>query len=142
MPGHVCSRFRGFISLELDAELDELERATLEGHLVGCASCRAYRSELHALTRELRAAPLEQPDRPIVRHRQRRLLPAPALQVAAAAAVVLLAALTGLTRLSSPARDIEHVRVPGQTTVQRSVVSPEEELEFARLAQRRPRNVA
>ncbi len=141
MPGHVCSRFRGFISLELDAELDELERATLEGHLVGCDSCRAYRSEVHALTRELRTAPLEPLERPIVRRRRRRLLRAQAVQVAAAAAVVLLAALTGLTRPSPPTRDVQHLRVR-QTTVQRSALSPEEELELAHLAQRRPRNVA
>ena len=141
MPGHVCSRFRGFISLELDAELDELERATLEGHLVGCSACRAYRNELQALTQELRAAPLEPLDRPIVRRRRGRLLPTRAVQVAATVAVVLLAALTGLTRPSPPARDIEHATALHATKAERSVVSPEEELEFAHLAQRRPRNV-
>jgi hypothetical protein len=54
-----CERVRGQVSLELDCELSQLERAMLAAHAVRCADCRAYRTEVRAFTRELRTAPLE-----------------------------------------------------------------------------------
>jgi len=54
-----CDRARQWASLQLDGELSEFEQALLDGHLVGCAACSAFRADIATATRELRAAPLE-----------------------------------------------------------------------------------
>lgn len=54
-----CERVRGQVSLEVDGDLSQLERAMLAAHVLRCAECRAYRSDVHAFTRALRAAALE-----------------------------------------------------------------------------------
>ncbi len=84
----VCDRARTYVSLRLDGELSEFERALLESHLESCGSCRAFAIEAADITAELRAAALHRLERPIV-------LPARVhaglrrLQVGAAAAVVV-----------------------------------------------------
>src|SRR6266508_1994603 len=82
----VCERVRAQVSLEVDGELSQLERAMLAAHVVRCADCRAYRSEVHALTRALRSAPLEAVP-PIAVRRYRRSSASRRFQAGAAAAM-------------------------------------------------------
>ena len=56
----VCDRIRHEVSLELDDELSQLERAMLESHLRRCEACRSFRDDLASFTQELRDAPLEE----------------------------------------------------------------------------------
>jgi predicted anti-sigma-YlaC factor YlaD len=44
-----CSEWRALASCRLDGELDELQDAHLERHLLGCAACRAWSQEIAAL---------------------------------------------------------------------------------------------
>ena len=82
----VCERVRAQVSLEVDGELSQLERAMLAAHVVRCAECRAYRRDVHALTRALRSAPLETAP-PIAVRRYRRSSAATRFQAGAAAAM-------------------------------------------------------
>jgi predicted anti-sigma-YlaC factor YlaD len=86
-----CDRARQWASLELDGELSSFERALLENHLAGCASCSEFRAEISGLTGALRAAPYE-PFAGVVLGRTRRrvhLRLAPAVAAMAVAAVGL-----------------------------------------------------
>ena len=97
-----CSQARDAASARLDAPLPELDEARLEAHLDDCPDCRTYATEAAAIAMLLRAAPLEQPGKPM-------FIPAPLpvpvplasrnrprIRVQAlAAAVVLLAAAIG-----------------------------------------------
>jgi predicted anti-sigma-YlaC factor YlaD len=89
-----CDRAREALSVALDGELSELERARLDLHLELCASCRAFEADSSALAQTLRnAAPLEL-SVPIVLPRRSRLSRVRAAQTgAAAAALALVAAL-------------------------------------------------
>ena len=91
----LCDRVRAQVSLRLDGELSQLESRMLDSHLARCADCREYDADVTRITRELRAAPLEAMDNPIVIRRPRRVS-ALRLQagVAAALAVAVLGAIT------------------------------------------------
>jgi predicted anti-sigma-YlaC factor YlaD len=89
-----CERARSWVSLELDGELSEVERALLRAHIVRCAACAGFERDADALTRELRAAPLERPSVASMA-RRRRSVAMRSLQVGAAAAAVALAAGLG-----------------------------------------------
>jgi len=93
----VCDRVRAQISLRLDGELSQLESRMLDAHLGRCADCREYDADVTRITADLRAAPLEQMESPVVIRRPRRLS-ALRLQasVAAAMAVAVLGAATQL----------------------------------------------
>jgi anti-sigma factor RsiW len=56
-----CERAREWISLEVDEELPELDRARLRAHLAGCAACAEVAERVRAVTTMLADAPLEQP---------------------------------------------------------------------------------
>jgi predicted anti-sigma-YlaC factor YlaD len=101
-PSIICERMRGQISLELDGQLSQLERAMLEGHIDGCADCRSYQAEASAFTEELRNARLEPLQDPVVVRRPRRQVLA-RLQVGIAA-MVMLAAVGVATQLAGPER--------------------------------------
>ena len=80
----------------------------LAAHLSHCADCRAYEADVVRITTELRSAPLERMDNPIVIRRPRRVS-ALRLQAGVAAAlaiatvgVVLQTAVPGPERSSSP----------------------------------------
>lgn len=98
-----CRRGREWISLRLDGELSELERALLRAHLLRCAGCRTFAHDIEAATAALRAAPLERLSRPVAI--PRRGLFAGGLRkvggVAAAASVAAVVAITGLSQQSS-----------------------------------------
>jgi predicted anti-sigma-YlaC factor YlaD len=81
-------------SLRLDGELNELDAVRLGLHLRDCGACRAYAREIEALTLELRSAALEQPRSETFVLRPKRV-PAIRMQVAAVAAVGIIAAVAG-----------------------------------------------
>jgi predicted anti-sigma-YlaC factor YlaD len=84
-----CDRVRSQISLELDGELSQLERAMVAAHVARCSGCRAFRSGTTAVTRELRAAPLERPPASVPMRRPRRLASVARFQAGVAAAMAL-----------------------------------------------------
>jgi predicted anti-sigma-YlaC factor YlaD len=96
--GQRCERIREWISLELDGELSRIERALVERHLDTCPECSAFAVHVDAFTDALRAAPLEQLERPIALPARSRLR-VRSFQVAAAAALAVGA--VGLATLSS-----------------------------------------
>ena len=90
-----CELARLQASLRLDAELSEIEEASLRAHVGWCAACAGFERELVALTGTLRAAPLRRPAAGVTLPR-RRSATARVLQIsAAAAAAVMLAAGLG-----------------------------------------------
>jgi len=98
----LCERTRGWVSLSLDGELSEFERALLDAHLDRCPECATFAADTRAATTLLRVAPLERPLQQISPPLVRRRIGASALRVAAAAAVVVGAlGLVGSTTLSS-----------------------------------------
>jgi predicted anti-sigma-YlaC factor YlaD len=101
-----CVRAREHISLRLDGELSEFERALLGAHLARCEACRRFESDVRAVTERLRAEPLEPLSRPIViAPRRRRIAVNRVLQGAAAAAAVVavgFGAMLGLATSTAP----------------------------------------
>jgi len=98
---HACDSAREQLSLQLDLELPELDRARLDAHLEECAACRSFGAEIGALTTTLRGWPLEEP-RFTISIPHRRLVSVRALQAgAAAAAVALVAGLSAVGGLTS-----------------------------------------
>lgn len=61
----VCDRARTYVSLRLDCELSDFERALLASHLDACASCSAFAEDVADLTAELRSAPFQRLERPL-----------------------------------------------------------------------------
>jgi anti-sigma factor RsiW len=92
-----CERAAQWISLELDGELSELERARLARHLDRCASCRAWSAEVGGFTSLLRTAPLVELSSPVAalvpRVRAKRRAAVATLATLGAAAAVLVALL-------------------------------------------------
>jgi predicted anti-sigma-YlaC factor YlaD len=90
-----CSEWRELASCRLDGELDELQVARLERHLLGCDACCAWMREITALASVLHEPDTVCPDRlPDLRtHTLRRRLvrSASATSAAAAAAVAAFA---------------------------------------------------
>ena len=79
-----CERSLQWISLDLDGELSQLERAALDRHLDACARCRAASDEVRSFTQLLREAPLVELERPVVVAGARRIGSRAARRVAAA----------------------------------------------------------
>ena len=93
-----CERARTYASLRQDAELSDFERALLDAHLAGCGGCRAFVADVDALTLELRTAPRQGLEHPLllpvrVRAGLRRL------QVGTAAAAAVLISVVGVGSL-------------------------------------------
>jgi anti-sigma factor RsiW len=86
----VCTRVREQVSLELDAELSQLEQRMLAAHLERCARCAAYAADVREVTERIRSAPRAVMQRPVV-VRRRRPLTTVRLQVGVAAAFALAA---------------------------------------------------
>ena len=125
IPPTECSRARESMSAQLDLELSELDSARLSAHLRDCLGCAAYAFEMGAIAARLRAAALEQPDRPIELPQRRRLrvtarAAAAAVAVAAGASLALGHALgSSSSPRSSAAR--APVREPIPTSVVRGL---------------------
>jgi anti-sigma factor RsiW len=127
-----CVRAREHISLRLDSELSEFERALLGAHLARCEACRRFESDVRAVTERLRAEPLEPLARPVVvAPPRRRIAVDRVIQGAAAAAAVLavgIGAVLGLANSTSPdgivagnAREATGFPVEGNNTLLRAV---------------------
>jgi hypothetical protein len=101
----ICHRTRQHVSLRLDTELSELERALAAAHLSRCAACQEFAVDIESFTETLRAAPLEEPSaRFQLPHRPARFGVARA-GTAAAAAITAAIAVSGFAGLySSPSR--------------------------------------
>jgi hypothetical protein len=97
------------VSLALDGALSELERTALRTHVARCAACSVFAVDLEALTKAIRAAPLEQPSVAHVFSRRRSAMRT--LRLTAAAAAVMLAA-----GLGSLAGSLDHPVVDGRLT--------------------------
>ena len=91
-----CDRAREAVSLRVDGKLSEFEDALLDAHLDRCAACSAFAHDVAGMTTTLRTAPLERLDHPVVISRPPRS-PFRVVQVAAAAAVIVVAAGIGST---------------------------------------------
>jgi predicted anti-sigma-YlaC factor YlaD len=115
--GH-CERARQWASLELDGELSSFERALLDAHAEGCASCTEFRAEIGSLTGALRAAPQERFEGVVIARvrRRARIRLAPAAAAMAVAAVGLGSILASASfQGSSVARFAQHVDVSPDT---------------------------
>jgi anti-sigma factor RsiW len=93
-----CERARVWASLAADDEISELELASLHAHLAVCPSCAASAAQVDGLVRELRSAPHVEPERVLFRPMPSRWTRVRGLQLAAAAAAVVLS--LGLGRLA------------------------------------------
>jgi ferric-dicitrate binding protein FerR (iron transport regulator) len=96
-----CDRAREWISLQLDGELSEFERIVLEAHVARCGDCRAFRVDLRGISRELRHAPLEPLERPIVLPRRTRFDGRTLQYVAAAVAAIAVGVGSSLGVIST-----------------------------------------
>jgi anti-sigma factor RsiW len=103
-----CARAREHVSLRLDGELSEFERALLAAHLARCETCRRFDADVRAVTDQVRAAPLEALAVPIALPPRRPVRAVRGLQAAVAAAAVAtvgLGALLGLVQ-SAPQANV------------------------------------
>jgi predicted anti-sigma-YlaC factor YlaD len=92
---NACRLAREHISLHLDGELSEFEQVALDAHLTSCAGCHSYGASVAEVSAQLRLAPSEQPEFPIVLpHRARIRVPLRTAQAAAAAVIVAVFGLT------------------------------------------------
>ena len=117
-----CIRAREHVSLALDAELSEFERALLAAHLAQCTACRRFEADVVALTKQLRAAPVEALSRPVSLPRHRRFAPARVIQASAAAAAAVAVglgaalSLVDTTSTSPPAAPFGRIGAPDENT--------------------------
>ena len=120
----VCQRIREQVSLELDGELSQLEQRMLTSHLDRCTDCREFADEVASFTDELRYAPLEKLERPIVVSTPRRLSPA-RFQVGIAAAFAFAALGLGTQLSVGPSSDFAEFqsvsRFPTLTQLEREI---------------------
>ncbi len=107
----VCERVRGQISVGLDGELSQLERAMIASHLERCGTCREYQGEVSCFTQVIREAPLEPMARAITIQRRRRDV-GTRVQVAAAAAVAVAALVGASQALRGQQLDLDPTFVP------------------------------
>jgi predicted anti-sigma-YlaC factor YlaD len=92
----LCERTREWVALRLDGELSEFETTIMNAHLERCGGCRAFADDVASITQVIREEPPEPLSRPVELPSTRRLrLPLRHVQVAAAAALVLVAAGLG-----------------------------------------------
>src|SRR5829696_2558912 len=103
--GHsvACDRVRAQISLELDGELSQLERAMVGAHVLRCARCHAFQRSVRSFTRELRAAPQLLPSAGLLVRRPRRI-PVVARYQASVAAAMALAIVGVASQMAAPER--------------------------------------
>jgi predicted anti-sigma-YlaC factor YlaD len=92
-----CDRVRQQLSLRLDVECSEFERALLESHLGVCGACRAFASDIEGFTGSLRAAPLVELATPVQlpSQRRRRVSALGSFSAVATVAAIVLSAVAG-----------------------------------------------
>jgi len=90
-----CDRARQAVSLRLDGELSQLERAVLDRHLERCPSCAEFAADTASFTGQLRTAELVPVMLPLRRRADfRRRSTGAWIGVASVAATALLAVLS------------------------------------------------
>jgi predicted anti-sigma-YlaC factor YlaD len=104
-----CSEWRALASCRLDGELDELQDARLERHLLSCAECRSWSREIAALVTvfhdSMAVCPVNSVELRAHALRRRLVRSASAATAASAAAVAAFAiALPGALSLFSSGR--------------------------------------
>ncbi|MDX6442494.1 MAG: putative zinc-finger [Gaiellaceae bacterium] len=135
VPPSNCARARESASARLDGELAELQAAQLEAHLRSCPECRAYVAGIEVITRDLRAAALEQPAVAAFvpqRHRRRSLIPA-----AAAAAIVVAVAGSSFAIGGMFGRQASHVP-PATSTASAALAGPIDQLVLSAVRSQKP----
>jgi anti-sigma factor RsiW len=92
-----CDRVRQQLSLRLDVECSEFERALLESHLGVCGACRAFACDIEGFTGALRAAPLVELAVPVrlPSQRRRRVSALGSFSAVATVAAIVLSAIAG-----------------------------------------------
>lgn len=125
-----CDRVRSQLSLQLDGELSQLERAMVGRHLRRCGECRAFQVDVEAFCQALRDAPVERMQVPVVVSRSRRSV-AFRLQATAAAAVALIALGIGFELSASDSQqqrasvlpvEIGQIRYPSQRELEDEIL--------------------
>lgn len=96
-----CQRARKLISLAIDGEIDPLSEYELDGHLRSCPICSAFSIEVEAIVGTMRHTPGPKLIRPIEVPRVPRRARVAYRLPAVAAAVLALAAATGLNGSSA-----------------------------------------
>jgi anti-sigma factor RsiW len=126
-PQTVCSRVREQVSLELDAELSQLEQRMLATHLERCPRCALYAADVREFTDRMRNAPRAVMQRPVV-VRRRRPLTTVRLQVGVAAAFALAALGLGTQLAASTGSQSTFARYEGRPALNppRSVFEQEQ----------------
>jgi predicted anti-sigma-YlaC factor YlaD len=104
-----CSEWRALASCRLDGEIDELQDARLERHLLACAACRAWSREIAALVTVIHdsaaVCPVSSSELRTHALRRRLVRSASAASAASAAAVAAFAiAVPGAISLFSSGR--------------------------------------
>jgi anti-sigma factor RsiW len=133
----VCDRVRGQISVGLDGELSQLERAMVASHIERCPACREFEVEVSGFTHALREAPLEPMARPVTIVPRRRYV-GTRVQVAAAAAVAVAALVGASAALRGQQLNIQHSFVPDGAARIKYETRQQVEREQAMLARARP----
>lgn len=108
-----CERARNRVSLGLDGELSQVEKALLRAHVGRCAACAGFARELGGLTEQIRRTPLVHPQRgayePMDVPVRRRSSGMRVLRLSAAVAAVAVAAGLGSLAGSLSSRGPAHV---------------------------------
>jgi predicted anti-sigma-YlaC factor YlaD len=117
-----CERARSWVSLAFDDELSEIEQASLRAHVGRCAACAGFEHDMDALTRTLRAAPLQRPAVEAMLPR-RRSAAVRVLQISAAAAAVVVAA--GLGSLAGSLSSRNPITSTTTATANRGATGPQ-----------------
>jgi len=110
-----CEQAAQFVSLDLDGELSQFERALLDRHLSRCARCAQEAHRTRAVTTQLRSQSLEQMSVPVgVSRRRTRLSVVQSVGAVAAVAVVAVGGTwLGLSMSDQrPSRPVVHIRPP------------------------------
>ena len=121
-----CNRARQWISLEVDGDVSQIERAMLANHLDGCQTCRVFASDVSAFHRMLSETPMEALSRPIELPRRARTFAFSRVAVVApaAAAIVALGVGVGAWQARRPVEASSSRVVPIATQVIRIELTP------------------
>ncbi len=126
------------IALGVDKQPSAFERAGRAAHLLGCADCRRFESEVVAFTQMLRDAPLERLERPVVVRRAPRPAWKSLSLASPAAAAALVFAFVGLSG-GNATRDGRSVARSGEVIprVYPTAGEIEQEISFVEVAAKR-----
>ncbi len=101
-----CERTRQWVSVALDSELSQFERALVKNHVARCADCRSFQRSVTAVTAVVRSSPSERMSRDLYLPARRRVAwgsPTAVARLGSAAAAVMVS-LISLGLLAAPER--------------------------------------